>query len=326
MNKSENNARKRGWPSCLIDSDKLEGLLTNKGRPMRWLWSGDGPGRIDAKTGMRIEQRKQLSIRTIFKIASRLECDPTQLVNDADAKMIIETARGHIKISDLAGLWGGHPGGDHTTEDHPQHEFTSGARDDLFNSPHIRQTDEGFIPIWAEDCFMNSGDHDVVLALRPVTVTTIASKPSAYELTAILSRHSRAPKCDPDKQRISLNTEPLVVVHDVDAHKDVTKQLVELFHLSRSVIDDQRIFPSISESEEHETIRSKVQDYLNWLATRNIQVLDAGITTVFAVRFDDGSEAFAWFSRPILILAPTTLIDIELKYPRLELATTESFT
>jgi hypothetical protein len=295
---------------------------------MRWLWSGDGPGRIDAKTGMRIEQRKLLSIRTIFKIASRLECDPTQLVNDADAKMIIETARGHIEISDLAGLWGGHPGGNYTTEDQLQqeHEFTSVARDDLFNSPYVRKTDEGFIPISALDCFMNPGDHDVVLALRPVTVTTIASKPSAYELTAIFSRHSWAPKCDLDKQRISLNTEPLVVVHDVDAHKDVTKKLVELFHLSRSVIDDQRIFPSISESEEHENIRSKVQDYLNWLATRNIQILDAGITTVFAVRLDDWSEAFAWFSRPILILAPTTLIDIELKYPRLELATTESFT
>lgn len=323
-NSETKTTRKRGWPSCLIDSKKLEGLLMNQGRPMRWLWSGDGPGRIDAKTGMRIEQSKLISIRTIFKIASRLNCDPTQLVNDADAKMIIETARGHIKISDLAGLWGGHPGGEFTTENYPRDDFISRAKDDLYNNFHVRKTDDGFIPV--DNCFINPGDDDVVLALRPVTVTTIASKPSAYELTAILSRHSWAPTCDPHKQRIKLDTEPLVVVHDVDAHKDVTKQLVELFHLSRSVIDDQRIFPSISESEEHENIRSRVQDYLTWLATRNIQILDAGIRTDFAVRLDDCSEAFTWFSRPILILAPTTLIDIELEYPRLEMATTESFT
>ena len=319
MNNSKTEGT-RGWPSCLVDSKKLEILLANRNRSFRWLWTGDGPGRIDTKTGIRVEQGKPTSARTIFKIATRLGCDPLELVSDSDAKAIIETARGRIEITDREGLWGGNPGRGYLSEDWPIRNGIHNIHPSEFDfSPddHHKVSHKNFISVDHYD----PKETIEMLALDWVEVKTIATKSSAYDLTSLSARHARVPICDPSiQQNISLDIEPLVHVHeDVETHKNMTKTLGELFDRFPKASDTQRTIPTISELETHENNRSEIHEILKILANQNIQILDTHLSTDLVLNFNNDQEVFASFARPLLVIASSALIDVEVIYPQLSL-------
>ena len=319
MNNSKTEGT-RGWPSCLVDSKKLERLLTTRNRSFRWLWTGDGPGRIDAKTGMRVEQGKPTSVRTIFKIATRLRCNPLELVSDSDAKTIIEAARGRIEITDREGLWGGNPGRGYLSEDWAIRNETRGFHySQLHFSPddHHKVSHRDFISVDHYDPNVRIE----MLALDWVEAETIATKSNAYDLTSLSARHARVPIRDPGiQQNISLDIEPLVHVHeDVEAHKSMTKTLAELFEKFPKASDTQRTIPTISELETRENSRSEIHEKLKILASQNIQILDTSVSTDLVLTLNDNQEVFSAFSRPLLVVAPSTLIDVQVIYPQLSL-------